>query len=612
MENQSIAPYEINPEEKGIIEKEHSLNNENSVPSGGKIKEENVVQKRENTVSTQSAPNISIIPSTLNTHITPSTLNSLNAQNVQKAQNLVNTQNVRSVQNAQNDQNVQNIQNVQNDQNVQNAQNIQNIQNTENIENVQNEKNVQHAENAENAQDGKKKDTGKAENEKRSFFNSKPNDEVSKGFPSPPVFHLTEIMHNERCFKRTKGHISVEINGDICIYGGMLQNKCVDNFIRYVPGINLFEKVRLNSNDIMPRAFHSGNVITEDNKNSIVIFGGINEENQIVNETYKFDFQAKKWEHIQNKVNPVPRYKHASCSFSDTVYIHGGLDLNNSLLSDLWVLSGNVWRELSQLDIIPEARCAHSLIFSIYGNARLIFLFGGNKKGFSGALGDTWIFNTSTNRWREVTNTTGPKPCSRWGHAAQLFDNEWMIIYGGITNGWIENYALSDMYALNIYTFSWFEVDISTSKNFSRGYFGSLCLVPYKKSLHVFGGCDESNEYSDVFNMSPLVTYVSYKTLTGKIEQLNSRMNNINDNANDNENISLVEFELQITDLKKEINNINNMMRTFESKFYALEKLNEQCEKLLSKNINSEALEKLEQRIRKLESTNVLMKHDSI
>ncbi|GAB66534.1 kelch domain-containing protein, partial [Plasmodium cynomolgi strain B] len=313
----------------------------------------------------------------------------------------------------------------------------------------------------------------------------------------------------------------------------IVQNKCVNNFIRYVPGINLFEKIRLNSEDITPRAFHSGNVISEDNKKSIIVFGGMNEKDEILDETFKFDFQAKKWERVESTTKPSARYKHASFNFNDAIFIHGGLNPHNAVLSDFW-------------------------------------------------------------------------------HSAQLFDNEWMIIYGGITNGWIENYALSDMYALNIYTFSWFEVDISTSKSFNRGYYGSLCLVPYKKSLHIFGGTDESSEFSDAFSMSPLVTYVSYKTLTGKFEQLNTKMKNIDENLNDNDHVNLAEFELKIAELKEDVNNINNMMKTFEMKFSALEKLNEQCEKLLSKNMNAEALEKLEQRIRKLESSNVLMKHDSI
>ncbi|EAA22282.1 hypothetical protein [Plasmodium yoelii yoelii] len=175
-----------------------------------------------------------------------------------------------------------------------------------------------------------------------------------------------------------------------------------------------------------------------------------------------------------------------------------------------------------------------------------------------------------------------------------------------------------DMYAMNIYNFSWYEIDISSSKVFNRGYFGSLCLLPYKKSLHVFGGTNGSTECADVFSMSPLATYASYKALTGRIEQLHSKLKHIdengneNGNENDNANVSLAEFELKFSELKNEVNNINNMMRAFESKFAALEKLNEQCGKLLSKNINSEALEKLEKRIMKLESSNTLMKHDSI
>lgn len=454
-----------------------------------------------------------------------------------------------------------------------------------------------------------KNDNGEDNNETEVYVQ---NNDVSKGFLSPPAFHLTEIMHNENCFKKTQGHITVELNGDICIYGGMVENKCINNFIRYVPGINLFEKMRLNSNDIEGRAFCSGNVVTEDNKKFIILFGGITEKEKITDETCVFDFQTKKWNIINNKVNPCPRYKHASFSFENSLYIHGGLDNNEQALSDLWCFSKGMWTEVNQIQITPEARYGHSLVFSLYGNARLAFLFGGNKKCFNGALSDTWIFNINTNRWKEISKTSGCKPCARWGHSAQLFDNEWMIIYGGVANGWIDNYALSDMYALNIYTFTWFEIDISTSKSFNRAYYGSLCLLPYKKSLHIFGGTDHSQECSDAFSLSPLVTYVSYKVLTGKIEQLNDKLRNLGSTSNDNENIDLSDFDTKISELKEEINNISNMMKTFETKFYELEKLNEQCEKILSKDISLEAMEKLEERIRKLELSNNSLKNDNL
>ncbi|KEG02188.1 kelch domain-containing protein, putative [Plasmodium vinckei vinckei] len=506
-------------------------------------------------------------------------------------------------------ENVKNVEliNMENRENSQNSQILQNSQNRENIQTLQNSQNDQNL-----------NEQMKPPKILLNMDGNNQNTISSKGFLSPPAFHVTEIMHNEKCLKKTKGHITVEINGDICVYGGMEQNVCIDNFVRYVPGINLFEKMRLNSEDIPYRAFHSGNVITEDNKKYIVVFGGINAQNSITDEAYKFDFQARKWEHIKNECRPPPRYKHASFSFDDVLYIHGGLDVENKLLSDLWCLSQNKWTQVKQLGPKPEARYGHSLMLAPHERAQIVFLFGGNKQGFNSALSDIWMFNINTNIWRELRHSSGSKPCARWGHSTALIDNEWMVIYGGFTNGWIENYALSDMYAMNIYNFSWYEIDISSSKAFNRGYFGSLCLLPYKKSLHVFGGTNGSNECSDVFSMSPLATYASYKALTGVIEQLHSKIKHIdengneNGNGNDNAHINLAEFELKFSELKNEVNNINNMMRAFETKFAALEKLNEQCGKLLSKNINAESLEKLEKRIMKLESSNALMKHDSI
>ncbi|VWU49536.1 kelch protein, putative [Hepatocystis sp. ex Piliocolobus tephrosceles] len=438
------------------------------------------------------------------------------------------------------------------------------------------------------------------------------NDMKSRGFCSPPVFHLTEIMHNEKCFKKITGHISVEINGDICIYGGMSFGKCIDNFIRYVPGINLFEKIILSSQPIRPRAYHAGNVIKNDNKTYIVIFGGINDKKEILNETYMFDIRAKKWEQLNSPTPPCARYKHASFIYNNNFYIHGGLNKNNKVLSDFWVLSKQKWRKILQYNPIPPPRFGHSISFVIYENMKLLFLFGGNNNSFNGALSDLWLFNTKKNKWKDFSNLPGTKPCGRWGHAAQMFDNEWMIIYGGVTSGWIETYALADMYALNIYSLMWFKIDISASKSFNRGFYGSLCLVPYKKSLHVFGGSDEANEYSDVFSLSPLVTYVSYKFLVGKIEDISKRMvllqnNTINETGADTNTNSIdntYTYEEKIADLKEQVERINEMMRAFELKFTTLEALNEECKFLLSKNVNSEDLERLEARIEKLEKYN--------
>lgn len=69
-------------------------------------------------------------------------------------------------------------------------------------------------------------------------------------FFSPPSFQLTQIIHDSHCFLPRQGHSCVAGGGDVLIFGGQdADGQLLNDFIRYIPGINAFEpmKVRVRS-----------------------------------------------------------------------------------------------------------------------------------------------------------------------------------------------------------------------------------------------------------------------------------------------------------------------------------------------------------------------------
>lgn len=77
-------------------------------------------------------------------------------------------------------------------------------------------------------------------------------DELNEGsgpnaaFFSPPSFQLTQIIHDSHCFTPRQGHSCVAGGGDVLIFGGQdADGQFLNDFIRYIPGINAFEPMKV-------------------------------------------------------------------------------------------------------------------------------------------------------------------------------------------------------------------------------------------------------------------------------------------------------------------------------------------------------------------------------
>ena len=91
-----------------------------------------------------------------------------------------------------------------------------------------------------------------------------------------------------------------------------------------------------------------------------------------------------------------------------------------------------------------------------------MYIFGG-KDEENNKLNDTWKFNFSTRQWSYID--AGEQPLPRSGHSASIFQESYMIIYGGIFEVTKE---LNDMHIFDLKNDKWiclFE-EINSPKKF--------------------------------------------------------------------------------------------------------------------------------------------------
>lgn len=70
------------------------------------------------------------------------------------------------------------------------------------------------------------------------------------------------------------------------------------------------------------------------------VFGGKDDENNKLNDTWKFHINSSTWEEVKQVDEPVPRSGHAACIFKDYMIIYGGIfdickELNDMHIFDM-------------------------------------------------------------------------------------------------------------------------------------------------------------------------------------------------------------------------------------------------------------------------------------
>ena len=151
-------------------------------------------------------------------------------------------------------------------------------------------------------------------------------------------------------------------------------------------------------------------------------------------ETWGYHHAANEWTRMGPSAHPSGTGALAYDSASDRVILFGGTSLDETWAYDL---GANTWTNLTQ-SVRPSARFDEAMAYDAQSDR--IVLFGGQFHGI--ANNETWAYDYDTNRWTNMTATTGPS--ARYG-AAMTYDSQSdrVILNGGVApmSGSLETWA---------------------------------------------------------------------------------------------------------------------------------------------------------------------------
>ena len=224
------------------------------------------------------------------------------------------------------------------------------------------------------------------------------------------------------------------------------------------------------------------------------------------------------------KLNPEPRRNHIAELLGGQMLIYGGITNSNEILNDCYLLNLNplkwvpatinrftpgpkVYGHSSSVVIPNEILNSHK--FSIYLYPELepgkvnnlikekgIYIFGGKTKEEGGLSNQLWILITGkkTLEWVQP-QTKGKPPTPRYFHSQSYYEKgNFLIIHGGRNDAMSENSALNDTYIFDLENFEWLKVELySELRGFKVLNRCGHQSVIYSNKLIIIGGMNNNN-----------------------------------------------------------------------------------------------------------------------
>ena len=265
-----------------------------------------------------------------------------------------------------------------------------------------------------------------------------------------------------------------------------------------------------------PRRGHTGILY----KNKYYIFGGKYINSNILAKLDIFDLTTNSWS--TNNYNYFLfkiRRNHIACLIGNQMLIHGGVDENDEILDDSYLLNltnNLIWSKTSIMPIlIPPKLAYHSCClvitsdilynnkFSIYRipnsfiakklNSRIkemgMYVFGGKNKTI---CNDMWLLKIGKKplEWEKVL-TFGQPPCPRYLCSMNFFEKgNFIVVHGGKTKISTESFALKDTYLFELYRYQWLRVDYGDKEYIVKKRCSHSSVVCDDK-LFIFGGIND-------------------------------------------------------------------------------------------------------------------------
>ncbi|TVU49949.1 hypothetical protein EJB05_01296 [Eragrostis curvula] len=221
-----------------------------------------------------------------------------------------------------------------------------------------------------------------------------------------------------------------------------------------------------------PRFYHAAAIVGS----KMLIFGGDSGHN-LLDDTKILNLEKLTWDSAASKVRPSPSGRstklpackgHCLVPWGNNVILVGGKTEPPSDHLSVWTFNTEteLWSLVEAKGDIPAARSGHTVVRA---GATLILFGGEDTKGKK--RHDLHMFDLKSSTWLPL-NYKGAGPSPRSNHVATLYDDRFLLIFGGHS----KSKTLNDMYSLDFETMVWSRVKTHGPHPSPRaGCSGALC-----------------------------------------------------------------------------------------------------------------------------------------
>ena len=311
-------------------------------------------------------------------------------------------------------------------------------------------------------------------------------------------------------------------NNEIIISGGISSN--MKNLTIWLLNLDKLEWAKLKINGLIANRYGHTGIIYQ---NKVFFFGG---KTKYLNVSYLCGLEVYSMADnsfntpMVDKLCPEARKNHIAELLGNQMFIHGGVNNNNEILNDCFLFSLSTYKwtlcTLSRYTPAPKlfghassVAIPHLLLFhhkfSIYSYPQLeigkvsnllrekgIYVFGGKSKEEGGLTNQLWILITGRKPMEWVKpETKGKPPSPRYFHSMNYYEKgNFLIIHGGRNDTMSESSALNDTYIFDLENFEWAKIilysQINDFKVLNRcGHQSEI----YANKLIIFGGMNNNN-----------------------------------------------------------------------------------------------------------------------
>lgn len=134
-------------------------------------------------------------------------------------------------------------------------------------------------------------------------------------------------------------HSTILVGDNMVVFGGFAFGQRSNEIFKYNITQNTWSKM-MPATDVAPcpRAGHSAvNFVDGAHGDSMIIFGGKDDENNKLNDVWKFSFATREWKELSCDGSPMPRSGHTAQVYKNYMIIYAGIFEVCKELNDLHI-----------------------------------------------------------------------------------------------------------------------------------------------------------------------------------------------------------------------------------------------------------------------------------